>query len=1540
MVCLLHVEVRGQEAPPPPQTEPEQKRSTLEAEPPAGQPQMPAGRPQVIVLPGPFRMPGQVDDDAPNRPPLAVDRQTLRHLQTANELIDKKKLPEALHQLQRVLDEAEDSWIEVPGDRNSRFQSAKQQAADRIGRLPASARESYEAEYGQVARRMLEDATARGDRAALDEVVRRFFHTAAGYEAAYLLGNRLLDDSKLLAAVAQFDRLRASPGGRRFEPMLTLKTAYCYAHSGLSERASQMLSGLEANAAGASVKIGGHSVTIPPEDSKPPQWLAWVLGPVVPVPPVPATDWPMFGGRPDRNAEGASALPLGEPAWTQSVIRDSDFLGKNRFGHIESVLRTYETELGDHGGLTLPVTEPLIVGHTAVFRSLARLRAVDIRTGARLWDFLECDRLYGILAAAERHARVGNRLPVNLEVNEPGADLRLFLNSRTFRDRSYATLSSDGQRVFVLLDMGFLGQEELRSGPQPDVLGARNQNILAAVDLASGEIQWEIGGSRADHKNRDHAGTFFLGSGLPLESALYCLGELDGEISLFKLDPATGRTVWSQRLVVPLGRLPHFPLRRLAGDNPSYASGLVVCPTSAGVVVAVDPASHTLRWEYRYHINVAEDSPDPRMKWADEPLFTGEDEIARWLDSAPVIAGESVLVTPRDSDELHCLKLADGTLRWKRERDDRLFVAAVVEGTVIVVGRASVEALSLRDGTPVWRQPIEVPLPAGRGYRNGNLYHLPLSTKELATIDLRRGRMVTRSRFPSDVKLGNLVAADGAVVMQTSSSVLGFRPTADLEQGLVATLAKRPDDAAALATRGELRLDRGQTAAGLDDLFRSLRQRPDRPAKELAVATVLESLRYDFAHSRAAASRIEPLIVDPSQRFEFHRMMARGLEQSGDFAGALEHDLRLVDDERLARSLISVGESTRVQAAALVAPDLAELDRNAPASERPALRKKIKQWAAALAAAGRTDQLISAAAALWDLPEDVGLRRTLVETLPVESDRAEIVRQLSHLLRATENDVAGYATARLARLMIDQGRAEESLPLLSDLEKRFAAVRCVREKTGAALARAWRAEPAVAKAEARLAPWPDVRLTVTRQEEDRGTHSVTPVPVEQRSGPFFRQWRFESRLHGGGRGPTLAAFDETGTERWQFELDTAQPRTGHLGVGALLDPPVAIRVHGPLLEVAMHRRFAVLDGFEGRAAPKFLWSAELYDAGWTLAQSRSESSTAGLMTSDFAFYQIGSVLRCADAVTGNLIWERRNAPSSYVMQGDEDYVIALAKSEPTDPSGLVLRTRTGAEVLKGAFGVAGPLSNEWKGRRLLMTTAGPSHLALSLLDLAERGKTAWSRSYPMPAWTTPVDDDEFAVLDSRGMLHIHSFETGAPIVETPIAGPGSPAQVLVRRVGRRYIVISQGSAVRFPGFRDIPHAVPSGKIWAIDRDSGKIAWTIAMPVPQILVETPADSPVLVLLRPPIRFESARANGEEVLSMVDARSGALLYDAAETTAPDRISVRLDRDARRVIVTTDKCVLSVAATGVPLPAPTLSGSPASPLPVEAPRPAAKP
>jgi outer membrane protein assembly factor BamB len=1453
-----------------------------------------------------------VDEDAPDRVPLSIDRQISKEMETAAEEIGKQQFPDAVHHLQRVLDSAEDSWLEVPGPHGPAFQSAKRQAAERIAALPRQARESYETEYGQVARQLYDDAVRRGDAAQLAEVVRRYFHTKAGYKAAYALGNRLFDASMPLPAAHLFEELRKSPGGSAFEPMLSLKEALCWLRIGATDKCTGILSEMKERA-GGTVTLGGHKETIP-ERTDATAWLAHLLGDEGKTKSPPVRDWMLAGGSPDRNAQSVEALPLGEAAWTQSLIRDRDLVMKDRFPEIETTLDEYRRELAEGEFLTLPSGMPLVIGNTVVFRTFARLRAVDLRTGEPLWDFAEGDRLYRILAAAHSQTRRGNRLPISMEPREQD-DLRLFLNARAFRDMTYACLASDGERVFAIADGGFLGLDETQRTEQNETLGARNQNLLCGVDVATGRLLWELGGGRSD-RNRDLAGTFFLGCGLPVGSALYVLGELDGEISLFKLDAASGKRLYSQRLATPLGRLAHYPLRRLAGGSPSWAAGLLICPTTGGLVMAFDPAARTLAWEYRYPIN----RTGVPSNWPDEPLDTGSDESNRWLDSSPVVVDGCVLLTPRDSDELHCLNLADGSLRWKQPRGNRLFVAAASDGIVYIVGRTGIEALRLKDASDAWGKAIELGTPAGRGYRNGNFYHLPLASGELATIDLHRGRIVTRTRFAEGVQPGNLVAAEGTVLMESAGALESFRPTGDLETSISRRLKRNPDDAAALATRGELRLHRGQAEAGLDDLTRSLKLRADPRVQTVAVATVLENLRFDFAASRALAERIAPQITESAQRVEFHRLMAAGLAHSGDLDGALDHDLDLLRDGSLGASLLPAGEALKIEVAQLVAPEVAELFTKADADGRSRLTKKIQEWTDHVAAGGEIDQLRRALAASGALPLEAELRLKLVAKLAesdrkkaagkaktADIDRADLVRQLTHLRQSADLKTAGTATARLARLLIDHHRAEEALDLLAELAGRFKSVTCADGKTGGELSSAWSGEPEVKAAKASLVPWPGSQWSVkTLPYERPSIEQVIAIPVEHRAGSFYRHWRFESRNATEG-GFTLAAIDPAGNERWQLELDAR-----NLGRGAWGDGPLAIRVQGPLIEVALRRRIALLDGFDGKEPPRVLWSRGLVDPHWSAAnQMRSEMALIGLTTDDRVFYQLGSALCAADIVTGQTVWERRNIVFPYQLEGDREYVIAVSRNEPMDPSGMVLRAASGAVVSNDSFGVPGPLVGDWHGRRVLTASFTTRELTRSLVDLVAR-KVEWTQSYPLPSYPISIDDDEFAVLEGH-TLHIHSTATGEELMKTTFDSSLNSPQLAVRRLGNRYIVLRQTAVFSLgPNSPRRVGGVDGNGIWAVERDTGKVAWSAALAPPQLLIDLPLQSPVLVTLRPVSRFESPRVTSlNTVVSIVESRTGRKLYEGREETSADHIHVRLDTDAHKVIVTTDKHRLEVSA-----------------------------
>ena len=97
-------------------------------------------------------------------------------------------------------------------------------------------------------------------------------------------------------------------------------------------------------------------------------------------------------------------------------------------------------------------------------------------------------------------------------------------------------------------------------------------------------------------------------------------------------------------------------------------------------MVAIDLATRTLLWAHEY--------PQPRQ--ADAMVLPNGMRVARngavgggfggdggreqrgghWLDSAPILAGGRVLLTPGESQELLCLDLRRGTTVWRLPRKD------------------------------------------------------------------------------------------------------------------------------------------------------------------------------------------------------------------------------------------------------------------------------------------------------------------------------------------------------------------------------------------------------------------------------------------------------------------------------------------------------------------------------------------------------------------------------------------------------------------------------------------------------------------------------------------------------------------------------------------------------------------------------------------------------------------------------------------------------------------------------------------------------
>ncbi|MGH7129703.1 MAG: PQQ-binding-like beta-propeller repeat protein, partial [Planctomycetaceae bacterium] len=371
--------------------------------------------------------------------------------------------------------------------------------------------------------------------------------------------------------------------------------AVCWRRAGREDRVLAALRDVKRLAGGA-VSLGGREAAVFDTEDTALAWLDRLTGPL-PDPAGPAgDDWLVFRGGPRRNAAAAAAVPLDDTAWHYSTLKYEPLVAPvGKQPPPEDIAAHFKSLVEQHEGtnfLDLPATYPLIIGDRAVIRTLNNVRALDLEEGRPRWERAGDDRSFSQLVEN------GKNVTVRRGAGSQPA-LEMFITQRLWRDVTNGTISSDGEQIYSVEDLGFLGffGHNFRSPKHP--LAPGEASTLMAFDL-DGKLRWMIGGEEGEYALDKHAGTFFLGPPLPLDGTLYCLVEQKGEISLLALHPEDGRGLWKQTLVMPEAPLSLSPLRRMAGSAPAFGYGVMVCPTESGMVIGVDLARRRLLWGYRY----------------------------------------------------------------------------------------------------------------------------------------------------------------------------------------------------------------------------------------------------------------------------------------------------------------------------------------------------------------------------------------------------------------------------------------------------------------------------------------------------------------------------------------------------------------------------------------------------------------------------------------------------------------------------------------------------------------------------------------------------------------------------------------------------------------------------------------------------------------------------------------------------------------------------------------------------------------------------
>jgi outer membrane protein assembly factor BamB len=1399
---------------------------------------------------------------------LPNDRALSRAIARARERLADHEYHEVLAFLQQVLSRDEDSFLERSGDDHQQL-GLKATARQMIGELPSEGYEAYELLNGATARRQLESAIRSGDREALAKVVRQYFHTSAGYESALVLAEMEADLGHRLAAAQLYRELIETPrAAAKFEPQLSIAAALNYLAADQREEAAATLRALAKRSPSAQVMLSGKSTLLPSMSADPVAWLSGLVGQPLQTTSVDS-NWLMLHGDPSRNSLASGGRPHLRPRWEARVVNEPS---------IESYLSRRSDDFVQRGIVAIPGARPIAMGDVVIMRTPQNIVAVDWQTGKRIWETRDEQELQPDILSPEP-------APGFVDRDQWPAQGKS-LEDRVWDDALMASLSSDGKRVFTVRGMTMTRDEEAggmgaipmfgRGGVE---LGAAT-NQLAAYDIATqGKLSWELDGARANGKL---AGAFFLGTPLAIDNTLYVMVEIRSALYLMALDPATGHVQWQQQLVGLEQGISVDSIRRKAGAAPAYSGGILVCPTVASSVIAIDVVKREFAWVYRYP-REAQSVGDMRQFWQNQAQVQLVRSNNNWLDSSAVIAEGRVIVTPPDSNEIHCIDLHSGKLVWKRRQNDFVFVGSVHHGNVLLVGAQSVQALKLSDGAPAWEQETrQLPtgsLPVGQGYLSDGHYFLPLTSGQVADIDMAAGKLTSFSPAGSNVELGNLICHRGSVLSQSALVLDKFEQLDVLRRRTEAALARNANDPTAIRERAELMRADNQKPEAVKLLKRAYELAPnDLVTQEMLVELLLEELSSDYAAFRTDVPLVSKLVRNRDQQIELLRIDAAGLDAAGERSAAWDAYMKLADFTADEPAYLQLGDKYTVRSDRWIAGQLAATWSNASADERRAIENKLVSRKPSLQNVRTSADLRHYLNHLDQLPGADEIRGALADFLIERGRLQEAEIELLQLTASDESSSQTKASELLKKLLAkNSAQARQSSPnwprghVDSEIVSANAPPAARIRPDGAMAERQQPTTFRQLRIEQNFAPQisPMHWFVAMDCTEITGRNSFGEDVFHLNVDPnnLANQYRDSGLLHGASLGSLLyvalgghvVAIDSLrdkqsseGDILWpdqtpdEFDRDIARPRRGPGNAQSRAN-------HRPVYHTFGRKRIA---GAAGAA-----------------------QGSLGPVTPRGIVLQDDNELKCVDPLTGITLWARTDIPTGCELFGDNELVFAADVTgnvayvvRLVDGQSLEKRELNGADWLMTAGRNVAQLTNN-RGR-------GKTGLVITVTDVWARKKLC-EVELPTISRISLVEPNAIAAFDPSGQFRLIDVAKGKVTIDEKLeAAPDLQSIYTVRAGDDLYLFVSGQVQSQFKSIgQTFDYPMTNGPVYAFNLTTGKSRW----PGPAlarnrgIVLSEPADVPLLVFIdRQNLRDAAAGGGSQLRVLCLDKRTGETVY----------------------------------------------------------------
>ncbi|WP_145368066.1 outer membrane protein assembly factor BamB family protein [Maioricimonas rarisocia] len=435
-------------------------------------------------------------------------------------------------------------------------------------------------------------------------------------------------------------------------------------------------------------------------------------------------------------------------------------------------------ELDAHGVLPAAHFQPLAVDSHGLFRTWNAVIAIDVETGEEVWRVpLESTvsrlvRRAGDLSSRIRRTQV---LPI--------------LIRRLLGDTLYNRITTDGTCVFALEPV-VAADNAAEARSAEDDAATVFQNQLTALKITDGEIAWtrstlplpEEQGD-AEPKGRP---VYFLGPPLGTGTTLYGVAESEGTLHAFALDSNDGGPQWTVKIGSSNVPFSEDYVRHATACTPVIADNLLICPTGAGALVAVDLLHHEVRWAFRYG---RDDVPPGRHEI---PLLQQQSAelhaMAGWRTGSLHAGNGTVVLASPEVNQLFVLDSQSGRLIWSLPRGNAAWIAGIDAERLIVVRSDGVTGHSLDDGSLLWR--ARTPRPIGTGVLHNGTYVMPACGQRTCAIALDDGGVTcTFPRNPAPRVLNEealtddpaepaaaLLQVDGRWMLQRVEGITGHTP--------------------------------------------------------------------------------------------------------------------------------------------------------------------------------------------------------------------------------------------------------------------------------------------------------------------------------------------------------------------------------------------------------------------------------------------------------------------------------------------------------------------------------------------------------------------------------------------------------------------------------------------------------------------------------------------------------------------------------------------------------------------------------------------